>query len=106
MDKSSVSWLSDPENSKNYSIGLLAQCTKDSFDIFPQYLLHFLLLKVIFKFTLPVIQMQQGPVEFERAVFERHCTMWKTGVQWIMKEGVECLDEMVQYNKGLDRGDH
>ena len=91
VDKSEVSWVTPPDLS--YSIGWLARCT-DPCDYFPPRFLHVLLLRLVFRFTLSVPNQNHGH-------FQRCCTMWKTGVHWLMKEGVECMVELVDGNKRL-----
>ena len=93
-DKSEVSWT---KPSDNYSIGWLAQCT-DPYDYFPPRFLHVLLLRIIYSFTITV----PGKAADEHSIhLQRRCTMWKTGVHWLMEEGVECMMEMVDINKGM-----
>ena len=89
-DKSEMSWTTPPDN---YSIGWLAQCT-DPYDYFPPRFLHVLLLRIVFRFTLT------APQEHLSKHFQHLCTLWKTGVHWLMEEGVECMLEMVNINKG------
>ena len=93
MDKSEVSWVTPPDLS--YSIGWLARCT-DPCDYFPPRFLHVFLLRVVFKFTLSVpAQNQASGASPDHSHFQRRCTMWKTGVHWLMEEGVECMVELV-----------
>ena len=93
VDKSEVSWVTPPDLS--YSIGWLARCT-DPCDYFPPCFLHVLLLRVVFKFTLSVpAQNQASGSSPDYSHFQRRCTMWKTGVHWLMEEGVECMVELV-----------
>ena len=93
VDKSEVSWVTPPDLS--YSIGWLARCT-DPCDYFPPRFLHVLLLRVVFKFTLSVpSQNQASGASPDYSHFQRRCTMWKTGVHWLMEEGVECMVELV-----------
>ena len=93
VDKSEVSWVKPPGLS--YSIGWLAQCT-DPCDYFPPRFLHVLLLRVVFRFTLSVpTQNQASGASPDHSHFQRRCTMWKTGVHWLMEEGVECMVELV-----------
>ena len=97
VDKSEVSWVTPPDLS--YSIGWLARCT-DPCDYFPPRFLHVLLLRVVFRFTLSVpAQNQASGSSPDHSHFQRLCTMWKTGVHWLMKEGVECMVELVNGNK-------
>ena len=99
VDKSEVSWVTPPDLS--YSIGWLARCT-DPCDYFPPRFLHVLLLRVVFRFTLSVpAQNQVSGASPDHRHFQRRCTMWKTGVHWLMKEGVECMVELVNGNKIL-----
>ena len=99
VDKSEVSWVTPPDLS--YSIGWLARCT-DPCDYFPPRFLHVLLLRVVFRFTLSVpAQNQASGASPDHSHFQRLCTMWKTGVHWLMKEGVECMVELVNRNKRL-----
>ena len=97
VDKSEVSWVTPPDLS--YSIGWLARCT-DPCDYFPPRFLHVLLLRVVFRFTLSVpSQNQASGSSPDYSHFQRLCTMWKTGVHWLMEEGVECMVELVNGNK-------
>ena len=97
VDKSEVSWVTPPDLS--YSIGWLARCT-DLCDYFPPRFLHVLLLRVVFRFTLSVpAQNQASGSSPDHSHFQRLCTMWKTGVHWLMEEGVECKVELVNVSK-------
>ena len=81
-----------------YSIGWLARCT-DPYEFFPLRFLHVLLLRLVFKFTLST---HQAPTtSLERSDLQCFCIMWKTGVYWLMREGVECLVELVNGSKGV-----
>ena len=97
VDKSEVPWVTPPDLS--YSIGWLARCT-DPCDYFPPRFLHVLLLRVVFRFTLCVpAQNQASGTSPDHSKFQHRCTMWKTGVHWLMKEGVECMVELVNGHK-------
>jgi hypothetical protein len=92
VGKSDVAWATQPDI---YSIGWLAQCT-DSFDYFPPRFLHVLLLRLVFRFTLSAHTADEAVND--HSFFQRRCTMWKTGVHWLMREGVECEVELVNGN--------
>ena len=92
-NKSEVSWSTPPDS---YSIGWLAQYT-DPYDYFPPRFLHVLLLRIVFSFTLTAPGKTIGE---ESKHFQHRCTMWKTGLHWLMKKDVECIVEMVNINKG------
>jgi ankyrin repeat protein len=81
-----------------YSNGWLALCFK-SYDYFPPRFLH--ILKLVFGFTLSIPSGCFPDAEDEQSDFQRRCIMWKTGVYWMMKEGVECLVELVNDSKGI-----
>ena len=99
VDKSSVSLSSSCD--LTYTCAWLAHCSGD-FDYFPSRFLHVLLLRLVFQFTLsfPVESQRQGASP-DSSHFQRGCTMWKTGVHWMMTEGVECMVEMVDGCKGV-----
>ena len=94
-DKSEVEWVTPPDFS--YGIGWLARCT-DPCDYLSPRFHHVLMLRLVFKFTLstphtPADQVSSG------SHFQRRCTVWKTGVHWLMEEGVECMVELASANK-------
>ena len=97
-DKSKVEWATPPDLS--YGIGWLARCT-DPCDYLSPRFHHVLMLRLVFKFTLsahpPADLNSSGLAEFRS--FQRRCTVWKTGVHWLMKEGVECMVELAGANR-------
>ena len=94
-DKSEVEWVTPPDLS--YGIGWLARCT-DPCDYLSPRFHHVLMLRLVFKFTLsahpPADQVSSGSPDLQH-----RCTVWKTGVHWLMKEGVECMVELVGANR-------
>ena len=94
--KPAITWCTSSDES--YSISWLALCI-DLFDYFPPRFLHVLQLRLVFKFTLSVSCHQQDYPDF--SLFQRRCTMWKTGLHWLMTNGVECMVELVKENKGV-----
>ena len=98
-DKSKVSWVTPAQLS--YSVGWLARCS-GSGDYFPPRFLHVLLLRLVFRFTLSAPTPEPAPEACaQHSMFQRRCTMWKTGVHWLMEEGVECLVELVSGSKAV-----
>ena len=97
-DKSKVGWVTPTDLS--YGIGWLARC-KDPYDYLSPRFHHVLMLRLVFKFTLsanlPADQATSGSPDPSH--FQRRCTVWKTGVHWLMEEGVECMVELVDANK-------
>ena len=101
VNKSDVAWTTPPGLS--YGIGWLAQCADASCDHFPSRFLHVLLLRLVFRFTLQVPTQPQTPSNSspDHSHLTRRCQMWNSGVHWHMEEGVECMVELVDANKGI-----
>ena len=97
-DKSEIAWVTPPDLS--YGIGWLARCT-DPCDYLSPRFHHVLMLRLVFKFTLsahpPADQVSSGSPDLRH--FQRRCTVWKTGVHWLMEEGVECMVELAGANR-------
>ena len=92
----------DTPPSLSYSIGWLARCASTSCDYFPSRFLHVLLLRLVFRFTLAVPAQQPSTnASPDHSHLKRRCTMWNSGVHWSMEEGVECMVELVNGNKGV-----
>ena len=101
VGKRDVSWATPP--SIGCSIGWLAKCADTSCDYFPPRFLHVLLLRLVFRFTLTVPAQTQTDTAAspDTSHLKRRCTMWNCGVRWSMVEGVECMVELVNGNKGV-----
>ena len=101
VGKSDISWVTPP--GLGYSIGWLARCADTACDYFPPRFLHVLLLRLVFRFTLAVHAQHQTDTRAspEHTHLKRGCTMWNCGVHWFMEEGVECVVELVNGNKGV-----
>ena len=93
-DRSDIAWVT-PSNF-SYSIGWLARCM-ESCEFFPPRFLHVLLLRLVFRFTLSAHQDTGASLGHNQ--LQRRCTMWKTGVHWLMTQGVECMVELVNSSK-------
>ena len=92
-EKSDIAWDTPPDLS--YGIGWLAQCT-DPRDYFPPRFHHVLFLRLVHRFApkVSVADQHTGPHQYR-------CTTWKTGLHWSMREGVECIVEIVHDNRGV-----
>ena len=97
LDSEQSNWPTDPL--LNFSIGWYAKCT-GKFDYFPARFLHVLLLRLAFAFALPIANCHITESN-EISAQNRRCTMWKNGIRWLMEDGVECIFEMVNDNKGI-----
>ena len=98
VTKSDVSWVTPP--GLNYSIGWLARCADTSCDYFSPRFLHVVLLRLVFRFTHEQHQTDTSASP-DHNLLKRRCTMWNCGVHWSMEEGVECMVELVNGNKGV-----
>ena len=97
LDSEQSNWPTDPL--LNFSIGWYTKCM-GKFDYFPARFLHVLLLRLAFTFALPIANCNIIESN-EVSAHNRRCTMWKNGIRWLMEEGVECIFEVVNDNKGI-----
>ena len=99
-EKSDVAWVTPPDLS--YGIGWLARCT-DPRDYFPPRFHHVLFLRLVHRFTpkVSVAATQSGSADQHTGPHQYRCTMWKTGLHWSMREGVECIVDIVHDNRGV-----
>ena len=108
--------LAIPQGQHICSRGWYIKCTGE-FDYFPPRFLHVLLLRLAFRFALrpfePSFPSEQSGeqlsvnLESSPAVAadihrcSRRCNMWKSGICWLMEEGVECVVEVVKESRGV-----
>ena len=88
-----------------YSIGWFAEC-RSKFHYFPARFLHVLLLRLAYTFAHPIAPHDlesDGEMSPHLDIIRSNCrcTMWKNGLHWHMKVGVECIVELVNNNRGL-----
>ena len=90
----------------HYSLSWYVKCTGE-FDYLPPRFLHVLLLRLAYSFALPALHNHSqtaSPNESSITTVEKYnyrCTMWKSGIHWLMQKGVECFVEMVNNSKGV-----
>ena len=86
----------------DFSIGWYAKCT-EKLDFLPPRFSHVLLLRLTFMFALPTATFQTTDFALSLNVLKQncHCTMWKNGIHWLMSEGIECIVEIVNENRGV-----
>ena len=91
-----VGSLATPQGQRICSRGWYIKCTGE-FDYFPPRFLHVLLLRLAFSFALrPFEPSFPSAVAAEIHRCSRRCNMWKSGIRWLMEEGVECVVEVVK----------
>ena len=97
LESEQSSWPTDPK--LTFSIGWYTKCI-GKFDYFPARYLHVLLLRLAFAFALPIADCNIIESN-EVTAHNRRCTLWKNGIRWLMEEGVECIFEIINDNKGI-----
>ena len=105
-----VAFVGIPQGQHVCSRGWYMKCTGEC-DYFPPRFLHVLLLRLAFNFplrpfepSLPPEQSGDQPSESSQSSSvaadihrcSRRCDMWKSGIRWLMEEGVECMVEVVK----------
>ena len=106
-----VASLATPQGQHICSRGWYIKCTGE-FDYFPPRFLHVLLLRLAFNFSLRPVEPslpserngEQQLVNLQSSSVvaadihncNRRCSMWKSGIHWLMEEGVECVVEVVR----------
>jgi ankyrin repeat protein len=100
LETEHANWPHDPN--LDFSIGWFTKCI-GNLDYFPPRFLHVLLLRLTFMFALPGSTTPMSDLDLSIDLQDQncHCTMWKKGIHWLMREGVECIVELVNENKGV-----
>ena len=70
-----------------YQSGWILQCSQPN-EFFTPRFLHILLLKLAFSFALGLERQIDHPA------LQRKCAVWKNGIYWASRDGVECLVEV------------
>ena len=92
-DKSDTPLVTQPAD-LSYGIGWFSRCDDPS-DYFSPRFAHVLPLRLIFEFTLSAPTQNLTSSTTSDLHLRRRCIMWRTGVHWLMEEGVECRVELV-----------
>ena len=100
LETEHASWPHDPN--LDFSIGWFAKCG-GNFDYFPPRFLHVVLLRLTFMYALAASTTPMSNLDLNIDLQDQNCrcTMWKKGIHWLMSEGVECIVELVNENKGV-----
>ena len=81
---------------KSYICGWCLQCKADNF--FTSRFLHVLLLRLAFKHALPSKPLSsEHPLKPE----SRQCNVWKNGIHWQNRNGIETTVEVVEQSSAL-----
>ena len=81
---------------KSYICGWCLQCKANTF--FTCRFLHVLLLRLAFKHALPSMP---PPSEHPLKPENRQCNVWKNGIHWQNRNGIETIVEVVEQNSTL-----
>ena len=80
-----------------YKCGWILQCThKDQF-LTPHFL-QVLVLRLAFTFAL---SPSKPSAKCDLPVITRHCTVWKNGIQWLNRDGIEAVVEVVEQSQAV-----
>ena len=81
----------------HYKCGWSLQCIRSNQFLSPRFL-HVLLLRLAFSFALA-----PETAEEDRAcpVLQRRCNVWKAGIHWQNRDGVEAIVEVVEQNTAV-----
>ena len=82
----------------SYHSGWILQSSQDEQFFMPRFL-HVLILRLAFSFALaPDIEVPSSDLP----VLQRKCTVWKNGICWASRSGVEVLVEMVAQSRRVN----
>ena len=79
-------WDTPEESPYSFSCGWMLQCQSKQF--FETRFLHVLLLRLTFTFV--------SCTSTEASVLKRQCNIWKNGIHWSTRKGVEVMVELVE----------
>ena len=91
-DRPSCVWETSEHYNYTYSFGWYLMCNRNHF-LDPRFL-HVLLLRLTFNFAAASKSSTQENLR-------RMCTIWKNGIQWCTRTGVEVLLEVVEQNTAV-----
>ena len=82
---------------RRYRCGWILQCRRAHQFLSPRFL-HVLLLRLAFTFALHPEREEE-----DRAcpVLQRKCNVWKSGIHWVDRDGVETVVEVVEQNTAV-----
>ena len=81
----------------SYKCGWTLQCSQPYQFLSPQFL-HVLLLRLAFSFALAPDNAHEFRVS---PVLERRCFVWKNGICWLSRKGVETMAEVIEQNTAV-----
>ena len=80
-----------------YKCGWILQCARKDQFLTPHFL-QVLVLRLAFTFAL---SPSKPSAKCELPVIMRHCTVWKNGIQWLNRDGVEAVVEVVEQSQAV-----
>ena len=101
VERSGLKWICS--HSSLCCLGWYILCNRSRpYDFFPPRFLHVLLLRLAFTFALPkTTGCRSVGSASDVDVYSRKCLLWKNGIQWVGKSGVEVVVEVVRQNRGV-----
>ena len=100
VERDDLKWIRS--HSSLCCLGWYIKCNRSRpYDFFPPRFLHVLLLRLAFTFALPKTSAESVGSASDVDVYSRKCLLWKSGIQWVGKNGVETIVEVVRHNRGV-----
>ena len=81
----------------HYKCGWSLQCIRHDLFLSPRFL-HVLLLRLAFSFALASETSEEDEAS---PVLQRRCNVWKAGIHWQNRDGVEAIVEVVEQNTAV-----
>ena len=91
------SGASEAIDTPSYRCGWTLQCSRPHQFLTPQFL-HVLLLRLAFSFALAPDSTHESQAS---PVLERRCSVWKNGICWLSRKGVESTVEAIEQNTAV-----
>ena len=90
----------DPQPSFKFHSGWVLKCSRPE-QFFTARFFQVLLLRLAFEFAFPHHKEEEEEGHEDFPAIRRKCSVWKNGIYWGNRDGVEVLAEIVEQNKAL-----
>ena len=92
----------DPQPDFRFHSGWILKCSRPE-QFFTARFFQVLLLRLAFTFAFPQNREEEEEEEIDKnfPAIKRKCSVWKNGIYWGNRDGVEVLAEVVEQNKAI-----
>ena len=98
VDVSSEVWR--PQSTFKFHSGWILKCSRPE-QYFTTRFFQVLLLRLAFEFAFPHREEEEEEGHADFPAILRKCSVWKNGIYWGNRDGVEVLAEVVEQNKAI-----